>query len=184
MSFSTNRHLIHPTTGATTRHDVDSAPFRAAMGRFPTGVVLLTQGLPDTLEVMTANSFTSVSLQPPLILVTVHSDGRMRSRMDRCETFAIQILHEGQRELARCFARHQRPSGAHATDVLDAVATPIGNVIVPSAIAVFECMPYARYLGGDHTIYLGQVARIHIGADERLPLTFHRGGYTAPRRNT
>lgn len=150
------------------------------MSCLPTGVVLLTQGLPDTVEAMTANSFASVSLQPPLIFISVRSDSRMRSRMDRCGTFAIQILHEGQSDLARCFASHQRPSGAQATDVLEAVATPLGNVIVPSAIAVFECTPYARHLGGDHVMYLGRVSRIHTGPDERLPLTFHRGGYTVP----
>jgi 3-hydroxy-9,10-secoandrosta-1,3,5(10)-triene-9,17-dione monooxygenase reductase component len=147
---------------------------------FPTGVVLLTQGLPDTLEVMTANSFISVSLQPLIILISVHSDSRMRSRMDGCATFAIQILHEGQIELARLFASHGRPDGAQAAGVLDAVATPLGNVIVPGALAVFECTPYSRHLGGDHVVYLGRVASIHLGPDERLPLTFHRGEYTVP----
>jgi hypothetical protein len=53
-------------------------------------------------------------------------------------------------------------------------------VIVPGAIAVFECMPCAWHLGGDHVIYVGRVAGIHMGAVERLPLTFHRGDYTVP----
>jgi flavin reductase (DIM6/NTAB) family NADH-FMN oxidoreductase RutF len=103
--------------------------------------------------------------------------------MDRCASFAIQVLHEGQSDLARCFASHQRPSGAQAADVLDAVATPLGNAIVPGAIAVFECTPYARHPGGDHVMYLGRVARIHAGSDDRLPLTFHRGSYTVPVSN-
>jgi flavin reductase (DIM6/NTAB) family NADH-FMN oxidoreductase RutF len=167
-------------TGSTARKVVDATSFRAAMSRLPTGVVLLTQGLPDALEAMTANSFASVSLQPPLVLISVRSDSRMRSRMDGCATFAIQILHEGQRDLASCFASHQRPGGVQATDLLEAIATPLGNVIVPGAIAVFECMPYMRHLGGDHVMYLGKVERIHVGTDERLPLTFHRGSYTVP----
>jgi flavin reductase (DIM6/NTAB) family NADH-FMN oxidoreductase RutF len=158
----------------------DAMRFRAAMSRFPTGVVLLTQGGPNTLEAMTANSFASVSLQPPLILISVRSDSRMRARMDACTTFAIQILHEGQRHLAACFARHQRPGGAQAADVLEAVPTPLGNVIVASAIAVLECMLFARHAGGDHVIYIGRVACIHMSPDERLPLTFHRGEFTVP----
>jgi flavin reductase len=173
------RRSRSPTT-STTQENVDATRFRAAMSRFPTGVVLLTQGLPNTLEAMTANSFVSVSLQPPLILISVRSDSRMRARMDGCTTFAVQILHEGQRDIAKFFARHHRPGGVQAADLLKAVATPLGNVIVPSAIAVFECIPSARHLGGDHVMYVGRVAGIHMGADEQRPLTFHRGGYTVP----
>jgi flavin reductase len=153
---------------------------RSAMGRFPTGVVLLTQGTPDTLEAMTANSFVSVSLRPPLILISVCDDSRMRPCIDGCATFAVHILHEGQQDLAALFATHQRPSGMRAASLLDAVASPLGNVIVPGALAVFECTLRERHPAGDHIMYLGGVDRIHQGDDERLPLTFHRGSYTVP----
>lgn len=165
------------TTLAVMQPDADT--FRTAMACFPTGVALLTQGSGAETHVMTLNSFTSVSLQPLLILVSVRSSGRIRSLVTRRRSFAVNVLAEGQRELSVQFARPDRPSGEAAMRHLGAAEGVTGNAVVPSAVAAFECKLHAEYPGGDHILLVGRVVAVHSEDPERRPLLFHRSRYAS-----
>ncbi|MER6025015.1 flavin reductase family protein [Streptomyces sp. NPDC001851] len=161
--------LAEPTT--------DVAAFRAAMGRFPTGVTLLTRGSGDDTIVMTLNSLISVSLDPMLLLVSVKADGRMRPRIVRGGGFAVNVLSEPQRDLAQEFCRPDRPAGRAAMARLGAVAGRLGHAVIPSAEAYFECELYDEHEAGDHVLLIGRVATVHDRPGEARPLVFHRGAY-------
>jgi len=160
-------------------HKPDEATFRTAMASFPTGVALLSQGAGAQTNVMTINCFTSVSLQPLLILVGVGGSGRMRSQVARWRTFAVNILAAGQRELSSQFARSDRPTGEAAMVSLGAVEGVTGSAVIPSAVACFECRLHAEYPGGDHILLVGRVVAIHCEDPERKPLLFHRSRYAS-----
>ncbi|MFE2428229.1 flavin reductase family protein [Streptomyces sp. NPDC059373] len=155
----------------------DVAAFRAAMGRFPTGVTLLTQGSGDDAIVMTLNSLTSVSLDPLLLLVSVKADGRMRPRVARAGSFAVNILAEAQLDLSTLFCRPDRPEGELAMRRLGAVPGVTGNAVLPSAAAWFECELHSEHVAGDHALLIGRVVALEAGVDSRRPLVFHQGGY-------
>jgi 3-hydroxy-9,10-secoandrosta-1,3,5(10)-triene-9,17-dione monooxygenase reductase component len=156
-----------------------AAAFRAAMGCFPTGVALLTQGWGAVAEVMTVNCLTSVSLEPMLLLVGVRNGGRMCARLGTSASFAVNVLTAQQRDVAARFARPDRPAGHAAVRELQAVAGETGNVVLPSAVVSLECRLHARYPGGDHTLFLGEVVAINEPRATRASLVFHRSAYTA-----
>ncbi|MEU5537374.1 flavin reductase family protein [Streptomyces sp. NPDC020362] len=154
------------------------AAFRAAMGRFPTGVTLLTQGSGDETIVMTLNSLTSVSLDPMLLLVSVKSDGRMRPRVVRGGRFAVNVLSEEHQDLAQEFCRPDRLEGQAAMLRLGAVEGALGQAVIPGAEAYFECELYAEHEAGDHVLLVGRIVALYDRAGEPSPLLFHRGHYT------
>jgi flavin reductase (DIM6/NTAB) family NADH-FMN oxidoreductase RutF len=155
----------------------DVAAFRTVMGRFPTGVALLTQGSGEDTIVMTLNSLTSVSLDPLLILVSVKADGRMRPRISRAGSFAVNILTESQRDLAQEFCRPDRPEGPAATLRLSAEEGVTGNAVLPAAEAYLECVLDAEYGAGDHTLLIGRVVALSQGPAAPDPLLFHQGRF-------
>jgi flavin reductase (DIM6/NTAB) family NADH-FMN oxidoreductase RutF len=155
----------------------DTAAFRSAMGSFPTGVTLLTQGSGNETIVMTLNSLISVSLDPMLLLVSVKADGRMRPRVARSGSFAVNILAEDQQDLSTEFARPDRPEGDIAMRHLRAVEGVTGNAVVPTAAAAFECRLHSEIEAGDHVLLIGRVVAIRSGGPDSRPLLFHRGRY-------
>ena len=155
------------------------AAFRTAMGCFPTGVALLSRGWDSTAEVMTVNCLTSVSLEPMLLLVGIRTGGRMCGKLSMSSTFAVNVLAARQRALADRFARPDRPAGRAAVDELQAVAGVTGTLVVPSAVVSLECTVHARYPGGDHTLFLGQVIAINDAYTGHDALVFHRSRYIA-----
>ncbi|MFB8272843.1 MULTISPECIES: flavin reductase family protein [unclassified Streptomyces] len=164
------------TAGATLA-EPDVAAFRAAMGRFPTGVTLLTQGSGDETIVMTLNSLTSVSLDPMLILVSVKASGRMRPRISRAGSFAVSVLTEAQLDLALEFCRPDRPEGRAAMLRLSAEEGVTGNAVLPAAETYVECVLDAEYTAGDHTLLIGRVVALSGGSSEPDPLLFHQGEF-------
>ncbi|WP_156724652.1 flavin reductase family protein [Streptomyces apocyni] len=167
-----------PVTGAVLAGP-DVAAFRGAMGRFPTGVTLLTQGSGDDTIVMTLNSLTSVSLDPVLILVSVKADGRMRPRVAQSGTYAVNVLREEQRPLAQEFCRPNRLEGEAAMARLGAVEGVTGSAVIPSAEAYFECTLEATYEAGDHALLIGRVVAFSGGSGASDPLVFHQGRFTS-----
>ncbi|MFD9504811.1 flavin reductase family protein [Streptomyces sp. NPDC060035] len=155
----------------------DVAAFRTAMGRFPTGVTLLTQGSGDDTIVMTLNSLTSVSLDPMLILVSVKADGRMRPRISRAGSFAVNVLREAQRDLAQEFCRPDRSEGRAAMLRLSAEEGVTGNAVLPDAETYVECVLDAEYAAGDHTLLIGRVVALSGGLSAPDPLLFHQGRF-------
>ncbi|MGC5041336.1 MULTISPECIES: flavin reductase family protein [unclassified Streptomyces] len=164
------------TTGMPARPD--AAAFRAAMGRFPTGVTLLTLGSGDTTTAMTLNSLTSVSLNPLLLLVSIKTAGRMRPLISRAQGFAVNVLGEDQRHLAQEFARPGRPEGRAAMTRLAAVPGITGHAVLPTAESSFECALEEERRAGDHTLLIGRVVAVGSADNGPRPLVFHQGAFT------
>ncbi|MGW3683739.1 flavin reductase family protein [Streptomyces prasinus] len=158
----------------------DVAAFRAAMGRFPTGVTLLTLGSGDATTAMTLNSLTSVSLDPLLLLVSVRTGSRTLSLVSRARGFAVNVLGAQQRPLAQEFARPDRPRGRAAMARLAAVPGVTGHAVLPAAESSFECVLEEEREAGDHTLLLGRVVALGTAAEGGGPgpLVFHQGAFT------
>lgn len=152
--------------------DLDSDVFRQLCGRFPTGVtVVTTRSLAGRPVGMTANSFTSVSLVPPLVSVNVDRQAEMHGHLSEARRFVVNILGLEQEALSRRFA------GDHA-DKFEGVGfreTGQGMPVLDGVLAWFECEPHAAFPAGDHTIFVGRV--VDGGAREGHPLYYYRGGY-------
>lgn len=153
----------------------DARAFRAALGRFATGIAVVTAST-ETGDVvgMTMSSFNSVSLDPPLVLFSVARSAYSLPAMRTARGFGINILGQGQQDLSNRFARaledkwHQVD---HHRSLHDAP-------LLAGAIAHFECEPYARHDGGDHEIFLARVVRFS-SPEAGDPLIFFRGRYHA-----
>ena len=151
----------------------DASAFRRALGHFPTGVTVITAASPeDGLIGITVSSFNSVSLDPPLILFSVAKECRSLHALSRASAYAVNVLRQDQDEISRRFARAMSAKWADVRYRRGVSASPI----LESALAVFECEPYAQHDAGDHEIFVGRV--INIDCDVRgQPLVFFRGAY-------
>jgi flavin reductase (DIM6/NTAB) family NADH-FMN oxidoreductase RutF len=149
--------------------------FRDALGCFPTGVAVVTTITRDGIRLgTTVSSFNSVSLSPPLVLFSIARSSNSFAAWAEAETYAINILHEHQDKLSTRFARA-------LTDKWQGVKPLLGQtgaLLVPGALASFECENYARYDGGDHLILVGSVRALTItNVNDPRPLVFYRGSY-------
>ncbi len=153
----------------------DHRSFRNALGRFVTGVTIVTTldgaGRPVGL---TANSFNSVSLDPPMVLWSLALRSRNLPVFEAARHFAVNILASDQRALSDRFARP-------VADRFAGVAWRPGQSGVPvldGVTAVFECINESRVAGGDHLVFLGRVRAFeHF---DREPLIYHSGRYATP----
>jgi flavin reductase len=149
---------------------------RSALGMFTTGITVVTVDQ-DAPRGMTANSFTSVSLDPPLVLVCVLREAAIHQAIVDCEVFAVSVLSSHQEQVARYFADHRRPRGEREFDMVDSEPGPhTGAPILTGALAWLECKLAAVYDGGDHSIFLGSVLGIGHGS-RRDPLLYFGGGF-------
>ena len=153
----------------------DTRRFRNALGRFPTGVVIVTAVAPDGARIgMTVSSFNSVSLDPPLVLFSVHRQALAFRVWQKIGRYAINILNEEQETLSNQFARAKGEKWDGVMPLSGATGVPI----MPNACAVFECQAHARHDGGDHEIFVGRVLEIHESPVSRgRPLVFFEGSY-------
>ncbi len=147
---------------------------REALGNFVTGVTVITTRNDGELHGLTANSFTSVSLDPPLVLFSLSRTADCFDAFERTGAFVINVLRSDQEALSSRFATKD-------IDKWTGVAWRPGYRDCPlldGAIATFECRVTARHGGGDHVIYVGEVVEFghHPESD---PLVFFRGRYTA-----
>ncbi|MEM6479920.1 MAG: flavin reductase family protein [Pseudomonadota bacterium] len=155
---------IFEPTGATSR------AFRSALGRFGTGVTVVTTASKNGPMGFTANSFASVSLDPPLVLwCPARASSRFEEYTDG-SPFAIHVLGEAQEDLADAFVKEP-----DAFDGLDWYADQDGTPIINDAIARFSCTSHAYHDGGDHIIAVGLVREVALRAG--APLLFSSGGY-------
>jgi flavin reductase (DIM6/NTAB) family NADH-FMN oxidoreductase RutF len=155
--------------------DFDRRSFRAALGTFATGVTIITTHAEDGKPVgITANSFSSVSLDPPLILFSLARTALSLKAFTAAKAFAVSILASDQGDLANRFAV---PSGDKWRDTKFIVGIN-GCPVITGALANFECEQHAIHDGGDHVILVGRVQRFErIAAGE--PLIFARGKFRA-----
>ncbi len=147
--------------------------FRSALGMFATGVTIVTARSAHGAPVgLTANSFNSVSLSPPLVLWSLARSAGSMPAFERGSHYAVNILAADQRALAERFASKSIDRFADL-DFRDGAG---GAPVIHGAAAVFECYNRSRYEEGDHVIFVGEVERCSWRADAQ-PLIFHGGRY-------
>jgi flavin reductase (DIM6/NTAB) family NADH-FMN oxidoreductase RutF len=154
--------------------------FRRVMSHFATGVTIITAwdaaGRPTGL---TASSFTSVSLNPPLILVCVSQKAQSYPAIKAAGRFAVNILSRGQETVSRRFATAPSASGDEKFAGLDYRPGALGLPILTDALAELECTVVHAYPGGDHTIFVAQVEAADCRGDAgKEPLLYFRGKYS------
>ena len=151
---------------------VERRTLRHALGEFATGVAVVTARRADGRPVgVTINSFTSVSLEPPLVLWSLGLQSSSLAIFEACGHFAINVLANDQIELSQGFSRSLDDPFAGIDLEVGACGTPM----LPGCCAWFECRNEMRYPGGDHMIFVGQVENFR--RQEKSALIFHRGRY-------
>lgn len=157
---------------------VDSAAFRDVMGRFATGVTVLTARDGSDVRAMTVGSLVSVSLDPLLVLVCIARELPLHAAVAIGEPWAVSVLAGDQELVSRTFAT--RTAGQAELDRYDLTAGPqTGLPQLAGALARLECVTTAVHPGGDHDIVLGRVLSLAVRDDSDRPLIFFRGGYRA-----
>ncbi len=152
---------------------LDPQAFRQALGCYPTGVTVVTAVGPRREIIgITANSFSSVSLDPPLVLFSLNRRALSLTSFLQTHHFAVNILREGQEQLSNQFAQSR---GEKWKDV-DFITWDSGCPILKDALACFECKIRHTYRGGDHIILVGEVLKI-LSDPEGEALLFFRGKY-------
>lgn len=153
--------------------DFDARQFRNALGCFATGVtVITTLGLKQEMVGITANSFSSVSLDPPLILFTLGRHAYSLEAFLAADHFAVNVLRQEQRDLSGRFAVALGDKWAG----VDYEVWNSGCPVLPKALAAFECGMRNAHDGGDHVIFVGEVQRMRCDPKGE-PLIFHGGSY-------
>lgn len=153
---------------------MDAREFRDALGCLATGVTIITaRGPHDELIGITANSFNSVSMDPPLVLFSLDRSAYSLKAFLCSHNFAVNILSADQEELAHRFSK----ALIDKWNGCDYVLTDTGCPFLAGALARFECRIHHTYGGGDHVIFVGEVLRFEH-RPERRPLLFYRGVYT------
>lgn len=151
---------------------IDGATFRKAMARLATGVTVVSVRGADGLPAgMTASAVTSLSLEPPMVLVCVGHAGVLHQALSSADTFGIAILADDQEALSRRFATRE----TQQFEGLDCATSPAGLPVLPGILAYLECWRSASLPGGDHTIVTGTVQ--WATAADGNPLLYFAGGY-------
>lgn len=151
---------------------------RTVLRAYPTGVTVVTTSGAAGDHGMTANSFTAVSLEPPLVLLCAAARGRGPATIAANGVFAVNLLAADQEPLSRRFARHDRPRGDAAFDGVEHFAAATGAPILDGACSYLDCRLSASHVAGDHVIFIGEVVALGRGSG-RAPLLFHDGRYHA-----
>ncbi len=154
---------------------IDPRQFRNVMGRFATGVTVVTLAHEDQLRGMTANAFSSVSLDPALLLVCIDEHASIYPMFERSSAFAVNILASDQAKVSQAFAaKGVRDEVMHG---LPYHRAPLGSPVLDGALAWAECRIEHRYAGGDHMIVVGHVQALEVPRPEADPLLFFAGQY-------
>jgi len=152
--------------------DAAHREFRRTLGQFATGVTVMTSLSPAGERVgLTANSFNSLSIDPPLILWSIANSAQSFENFQVKDAFAVNVLSADQEALARQLAQ-STPDKFRGIDIREGLS---GVPLIVGCIAYLECSVWARYPGGDHDIVVGHVHRVfNIG---NAPLVFHGGSF-------
>lgn len=154
---------------------VDPMEYRRVVGNFATGVAVVTAGKGDSCQAVTVNSFTSVSLEPTLLLVCLTTSSRTRSEIMKSKVFNINVLSEGQEHVSRMFATSQDDNSW--VQELKCTDGALGAPLIPDCLAYMECELTETHDAGDHTIMIAEVQRAFTPDEEGRPLLFFRGKY-------
>jgi len=175
MSESAASTLVPPGEGTEAR-PFNSKLFRDALGSFATGVTVITTQGAEHPYGMTANAFSSVSLDPPLVLVCVISGTEGSKWIQENGVFAVNVLGEDQEPISRYFASRDRPRGWEAFREISHSRMASGSPILDDTACYLDCRLHASHEAGDHIIFIGEVMALGVNLDVK-PLLFHRGKY-------
>lgn len=151
----------------------EPADFRKAMGSFAAGVTVVTACHEGRLVGTTVSAFSSVSMDPPLVMVCLKRDSRTLAALSQARTFCVNILSREQGDLAYRFAK----SGSDDRFALTAIEVGIcGAPLLADCVAAVECELHVAHDGGDHEILIGRVSRV-VTDETKAPLVYVRGGF-------
>ncbi|RID88217.1 flavin reductase [Peribacillus asahii] len=148
---------------------MDDRKFRNAMGKFATGVTVITTELEGEVHGMTANAFMSVSLDPKLVVVSIGQKAQMLEKIKASRIFAVNILAANQQELSQIFAGQVKEKKEVDFDRLE------GQPVIKGAVAQITCEVVNEHVEGDHTLFIGKVTNIYL--EDHDPLLFFNGQY-------
>ena len=155
---------------------LDQDAFRAVLGRFASGVTIVTvRGANGRDYGMTVSAFSSVSLEPPLVMVCIGEEASLKPMIADATHYGVSILASDQEPLSRRFAAH-----GERFDGIGFSRGDNGMALIDGALAFMECRIVARHRAGDHTVVIGEVEAASV-ADQR-PLLYYRGGYAQLER--
>lgn len=155
----------------------DAALFRRAVGRFATGVAIVTTVVDGTDHAMTVNAFTSVSLDPLLVLICVEKVARFHGCVVEAGEWAVSVLPEHMRDASQWFATRGRMLDGQLQG-WDHLRGPVtGAPVFAGAVAALECRTTAVHDGGDHSIIVGEVLSMDVPDEAGPPLVFYEGRY-------
>ena len=155
--------------------DVDL--FRAAMGRFATGVTVITTRTGDRDHAMTASALTSVSLEPLLVLVCVEREARFHDAVVEAGIWGISVLSSHDRPAADWLATRGRPLHGQLDRIAHHPGPETGVALLDGALSTFECRTTEVHPGGDHSIVVGEVVSVTTAAHPGEALLYYRGRY-------
>lgn len=161
--------------GEGTDAPVMQQTMRQVLGHFPSGVTIVTGITPEGPAGFTCQSFSSLSLDPPLVLILPGRSSSSWPRIEATGRFCVNVLAEHQGELSTTFAR----SGTDKFAEVTWRPTTAGNPVLGGVTAWVDCTLHAAHDGGDHLIVVGAVQELDAVGDD--PLLFHRGGYAGTR---
>ncbi len=149
----------------------DADQFKKTMSQFASGVTVVTANHEGILYGITVSAFSSLSLDPPLVLICIGKKVKSHDGIAQAGHFAVNILGEGQEEISNHFA-------SRVEDKFEGIETTsgsLGDPLIAGSAATMECRMHAQLDGGDHTIFVGEV--VESAVTEDWPLLYFRGGY-------
>ena len=155
----------------------DPLQFRSIMGRFATGVTVITTAAGEEMQGMTANAVTSLSLDPVMVLICVDKASHTHHVLEAGGVFAVNILGEHQQDVSRTFARRAEPEIGSLRGHRFTMGVT-GAPILEDCLAYLDCRVVLVHPGGDHSIFLGEVVDAAV-VNEGTPLLFYAGKYHA-----
>ena len=164
-----------PSPAPSGEPQIDGRMLRNVCGMFVTGVTVITSGLDGWCDGTTVNSFTSVSLDPPLVLFCLHKQSRLGPTVQRSGRFVVNFLAGRQEKLALAFAGKQTAAFGEVAHHRCAAGVPV----LTEALAFLACELVNEFEGGDHTIFLGRVQEVGVPRHNADPLIFFRGSMGA-----
>jgi flavin reductase (DIM6/NTAB) family NADH-FMN oxidoreductase RutF len=151
-------------------NEMDDRMFRNAMGKFATGVTIITTELDGEVHGMTANAFMSVSLNPRLVVISIGEKAKMLNKINQSGKFAVNILGEDQKKVSMQFA------GQIKEEQVEIEFETLGELpVIKNSLANISCKIHSQQVAGDHTLFIGEVTDIVLR--EGTPLTFFEGKY-------
>lgn len=149
---------------------MDNRLFRDAMGKFATGVTIVTTEIDNEILGMTVNAFMSISLEPKLIAISIDEGASMYWPLQETKKFGVSILSEHQKEISMYYAKHIE----HDIDIDFSYRDQIP--VINNALATVACRVTQMIKAGDHMIFIAEVTDLHI-TDEKEPLLYYSGEY-------